>query len=169
MKRSGEGCLQTAFASFKTVSYTSTVNGEGHLALVLGDVAGRKNVLVRMHARCLYGDVFGSTAVRLRSGDPHRPWSASPAKARACWCTCTRPARARACIIPPGHRQTPPQHETGIGAQILADLGLTTIRLLTNHPRKVVGVDAFGIEILEHVPVTADVREARAGILEDAG
>jgi 3,4-dihydroxy 2-butanone 4-phosphate synthase/GTP cyclohydrolase II len=48
---------------------------------------------------------------------------------------------------------TPPQDETGIGAQILADLGLTTIRLLTNHPRKVIGVDAFGIEIVEQVPV----------------
>ena len=47
----------------------------------------------------------------------------------------------------------PPQDETGIGAQILADLGLTTIRLLTNHPRKVIGVDAFGIEIVEQVPV----------------
>ena len=48
---------------------------------------------------------------------------------------------------------TPPQDEVGIGAQILADLGLTTIRLLTNHPRKVIGVDAFGIEIVEQVPV----------------
>ena len=47
----------------------------------------------------------------------------------------------------------PPQDETGIGAQILADLGLTTIRLLTNHPRKVIGVDAFGIEIVEQLPV----------------
>ena len=54
---------------------------------------------------------------------------------------------------PAADGQTPPQHESGIGAQILADLGLTTIRLLTNHPRKVVGLDAFGIEIVEQVPV----------------
>ena len=50
-------------------------------------------------------------------------------------------------------RATLPQHESGIGAQILADLGLTTIRLLTNHPRKVLGLDAFGIEIVEQVPI----------------
>jgi 3,4-dihydroxy 2-butanone 4-phosphate synthase/GTP cyclohydrolase II len=53
----------------------------------------------------------------------------------------------------PGDTHTPPQDETGIGAQILADLGLSTIRLLTNHPRKVIGVDAFGIEIVEQVPI----------------
>ena len=65
VERRGEGCLQTEFGSFKTVSYVSTFNGEAHVALVLGDVAGRKNVLVRMHARCVYGDVFGSTRVQL--------------------------------------------------------------------------------------------------------
>jgi 3,4-dihydroxy 2-butanone 4-phosphate synthase/GTP cyclohydrolase II len=50
-------------------------------------------------------------------------------------------------------QQTAPQHETGIGAQILADLGLSTIRLLINHPRKVLGLDAFGIEIVEQIPL----------------
>jgi 3,4-dihydroxy 2-butanone 4-phosphate synthase/GTP cyclohydrolase II len=55
--------------------------------------------------------------------------------------------------VPVPEGQAPPQHESGIGAQILADLGLTTIRLLTNHPRKVVGLDAFGIEIVDQVPV----------------
>jgi 3,4-dihydroxy 2-butanone 4-phosphate synthase/GTP cyclohydrolase II len=57
---------------------------------------------------------------------------------------------------PPVHgmaNHAPPQDETGIGAQILADLGLSTIRLLTNHPRKVIGVDAFGIEIVDQIPV----------------
>jgi 3,4-dihydroxy 2-butanone 4-phosphate synthase/GTP cyclohydrolase II len=51
------------------------------------------------------------------------------------------------------HQQTAPQHESGIGAQILADLGLSTIRLLTNHPRKVLGLDAYGIEIVEQIPI----------------
>ena len=122
------------------------------MALVNGDVAGRSNVLVRMHARCVYGDVFGSTQ-----------------------CDCQQIIRASLSRIsaegagvlvylhqsglgPCTHYPSPdgpsrPQHESGIGAQILADLGLTTIRLLTNHPRKVLGLDAFGIQIIEQVPV----------------
>jgi 3,4-dihydroxy 2-butanone 4-phosphate synthase / GTP cyclohydrolase II len=51
------------------------------------------------------------------------------------------------------HQPAAPQHESGIGAQILADLGLSTIRLLTNHPRKVLGLDAYGIEIVEQIPI----------------
>lgn len=150
VRRAGEGCLQTPLADFKTISYVSTFNNESHLALVLGDVAKRDNVLVRMHARCLYGDVFGSSACNCQ------------ALIRA---SMSRIAREGAGVLvylhqtgsgarthyPAGERQAPPQHESGIGAQILADLGLTTIRLLTNHPRKVVGLDAFGIEIVEQV------------------
>ena len=85
--------------------------------------------------------------------------SGSRRKAVACSCTCINPAWARVNITRriARHQLAPPQDETGIGAQILADLGLSTIRLLTNHPRKVLGVDAFGIEILEHVPVTPEV------------
>ncbi len=152
IQRRGEGCLRTEFGSFKTISYVSTIDGSSHVALVSGDVAGRSNVLVRMHARCIYGDVFGSTQ-----------------------CNCQQMIRASLAKLaeePPGvlvylHQSgvaprthypaneghAPPQHESGIGAQILADLGLTTIRLLTNHPRKVVGLEAFGIDIVEQVPI----------------
>jgi 3,4-dihydroxy 2-butanone 4-phosphate synthase/GTP cyclohydrolase II len=152
VERRGEGCIDTEFGSFRTISYVSPINGEAHLALVRGEVARRANVLVRMHARCLLGDVFGSTQ-----------------------CDCQRTLRASLARIAeegagvvvylhqsglgarkhyqPGDTHTPPQDETGIGAQILADLGLSTIRLLTNHPRKVIGVDAFGIEIVEQVPI----------------
>ena len=62
IQRRAEGCLDTEFGSFKTVTYGSTVNDEAHLALVHGDVRGKENVLVRMHSRCVMGDVFGSTA-----------------------------------------------------------------------------------------------------------
>src|SRR5579862_1174460 len=64
VERRDEGCLHTEFGSFKTVSYVSTFNNEGHVALVFGDIAHRPNVLVRMHARCVDGDVFGSTRCR---------------------------------------------------------------------------------------------------------
>jgi 3,4-dihydroxy 2-butanone 4-phosphate synthase/GTP cyclohydrolase II len=144
LERRAEGCLRTEFGEFKTVTFVSTIDGEQHIALVRGEVAGADNVLVRMHARCIAGDVFGSTD---------------------CDCQATlRAALARIADEGQGvlvylhetgmgerkhasggdHR---PIHESGIGAQILADLGLTTIRLLTNHPRKVFGLDAFGIEI----------------------
>jgi 3,4-dihydroxy 2-butanone 4-phosphate synthase/GTP cyclohydrolase II len=152
LERRGEACLETEFGSFKTIAYVSAFDGEAHTALVHGDIASQPNVLVRMHARCLYGDVFGSTR-----------------------CDCSRTIRASLERIAaegagvlvylhqtglgtrkhyaPGDGATRPQHESGIGAQILADLGLTTIRLLTNHPRKVVGLDAFGIEIVDQVPL----------------
>ncbi len=158
VERRGEGCLDTEFGSFKTITYVSPINGEAHLALVRGDVARKKNVLVRMHARCLLGDVFGSAQ-----------------------CNCQETLRASMARIAEegegvlvylhqtglgarkhypdsvGHsNNTPPQDETGIGAQILSDLGLSTIRLLTNHPRKVLGVDAFGIEIVDQVPIRTE-------------
>src|SRR5216117_3700638 len=62
IQRRAEGCLDTEFGSFKTVTFGSTVNDEAHLALVHGEVRGKDNVLVRMHSRCVLGDVFGSTA-----------------------------------------------------------------------------------------------------------
>ena len=152
LERRAEGCLRTGWGDFKTVTFVSTIDGEQHLALVRGDIAGRDNVLVRMHARCVAGDVFHSTE---------------------CDCQATleaslqRIAEEGAGVLvylhetglgerkhSPGGEQRP-IHEAGIGAQILADLGLTTIRLLTNHPRKVFGLDAFGIEITGSVPLQA--------------
>jgi 3,4-dihydroxy 2-butanone 4-phosphate synthase / GTP cyclohydrolase II len=137
----------------------SPINSETHVALVRGDVRGARNVLVRMHARCLLGDVFGSTQCECRE-----TLRASLERIAGEGCGVLvylhqSGLGARRHYMSPlhGHEQAPPQEETGIGAQILADLGLTTIRLLTNHPRKVVGVDAFGIEILEHVPLTPAV------------
>ncbi len=170
VRRAAEGCIETEFGEFRTVAYTTDLNPEYHLALVLGEVAGREGVLVRMHSRCLYGDVFGSTG-----------------------CDCSRLVRNSLRAIAeegsgvlvylhesgPGFRidrervgaprvvshgrdfmhykgeagQRQLQHEHGIGAQILSDLGLHTIRLLTNHPRKIVALEGFGIEIVDQLPV----------------
>jgi 3,4-dihydroxy 2-butanone 4-phosphate synthase/GTP cyclohydrolase II len=162
VERRAEGCLDTEFGSFKTVSYVSPINGESHLALVRGNVRGARNVLVRMHARCLLGDVFGSTQCECR--DTLRASLERIAEEGAGVLVYLHQtglgARQHHTPVLHRHEQAPPQEETGIGAQILADLGLSTIRLLTNHPRKVLGVDAFGIEILSHVPVTAEVIKA---------
>jgi 3,4-dihydroxy 2-butanone 4-phosphate synthase/GTP cyclohydrolase II len=153
VERKGQGCLQTEFGAFKTINYVSTFNGETHMALVFGEVSGHKDVLVRMHARCVYGDVFGSTQCNCRQmvGGSLRRIAEEGAGVLV---YLHQSGSERRHHYPAADGQAPPQHETGIGAQILADLGLSTIRLLTNHPRKVVGLDAFGIQIVEQVPVS---------------
>src|SRR4051794_32582551 len=67
VRRMAEGCIQTEFGEFRTIAYSSDLNPEYHLALIRGDVAGKENVLVRMHSRCIYGDVFGSTTCQCNS------------------------------------------------------------------------------------------------------
>ena len=149
VERRGEGCLPTAYGPFKTINYVSTFDGEQHVALVLGDVARQKSVLVRMHARCTYGGVFGSTQCNCREmiEGSLRQIAEDGSGVLVYLHQSGAGVRKHAAV------EGAPQHESGIGAQILADLGLTKIRLLTNHPRKVVGLDAFGIEIVDQVPV----------------
>jgi 3,4-dihydroxy 2-butanone 4-phosphate synthase/GTP cyclohydrolase II len=170
VRRLAEGCLQTEFGQFRTIAYASSTDPETHLALVHGDVAGGENVLVRMHARCAFGDVFGATTC-----DCRRIVQASLERiaAEGAGVLVYLHHTGRGIRIVPSetgidqlvaHSREPVnytsadgqrllQYETGIGAQILSDLGLRTIRLLTNHPRKVVGLEAFGIRITERVPV----------------
>jgi 3,4-dihydroxy 2-butanone 4-phosphate synthase/GTP cyclohydrolase II len=168
--RLAEGSIQTEFGEFRTIAYASDLNPETHLALVRGDIAGKENVLVRMHARCMFGDVFASTScdcARL----VHRSMQAiaEAGEGVLVYLHGTGPGFriVRENYDAPrlashdrdithykgeaGQRQL--QHEHGIGAQILSDLGLHTIRLLTNHPRKIVALEGFGIEIVDQVPV----------------
>jgi 3,4-dihydroxy 2-butanone 4-phosphate synthase/GTP cyclohydrolase II len=170
VRRAYEGCIQTEFGEFKTVAYGSDLNPEIHLALVRGDVAGSENVLVRMHSRCIYGDVFGSTQCQCRqliSGSLKR--IAEEGAGVLVYLHETGPgfqvqpdsggsgrmvSHSRDFMHYAGAQgQMQLQHESGIGAQILSDLGLHTIRLLTNHPRKIVALEGFGIEIVGQEPV----------------
>jgi 3,4-dihydroxy 2-butanone 4-phosphate synthase/GTP cyclohydrolase II len=171
IRRVAEGSIQTAAGEFRTIAYTSDLDPETHIALVKGDVKGQENVLVRMASRCMFGDVFGSTScdcaqlvqrslraieaagmgvlVYLHGTGPGfrivREGFDAPRLASHDRDFTHYKGEA-------GQRQL--QHEHGIGAQILSDLGLHTIRLLTNHPRKIVALEGFGIEIVEQVPVT---------------
>ena len=170
LHRAAEGCLETEFGDFRTIAYTSDINPEHHLVLVRGEVAGEEGVLVRMHSRCIYGDVFGSSSCdcgRLvrdslraiaeegrgvlvylhESGPGFRTQRDADGNRRMV-------SHGRDFMHYKGEAgQRQLQHEHGIGAQILSDLGLHTIRLLTNHPRKIVALEGFGIEITDQIPI----------------
>lgn len=171
--RIGEGFLETRFGPFRSIAYASDypsdAKSETHLALIFGEVAGQENVLVRMHSHCVYGDIFGSTQCDCRKLiDGSLAQIASEGLGVLVYLHQTglgfqiqsdeigsrrlvSHGRGLAFQGTDGQRQL--QHESGIGAQILTDLGLHTIRLLTNHPRKIVALDGFGIEIVNQVPV----------------
>ena len=181
--RIAEAPLETIHGAFRMIVYTSEVDREQHIALVAGDLndaePGAKPPLVRVHSHCLTGDVFGST-----SCDCHELVSrsleniASEGRGVLVYLHHTgrgfriegstgvahggSPARvlchSRGEIDSDIARQRMVQHESGIGAQILRDLGLTDIRVLTNHPRKVVALEGYGITIADQVPLALDER-----------
>jgi 3,4-dihydroxy 2-butanone 4-phosphate synthase/GTP cyclohydrolase II len=170
VKRVADGCVQTEFGEFRTIAYSTEFSSEYHVALVRGEVAGLEGVLVRMHSRCMFGDVFNASSCDC--GNMIRnSLKAIAAEGRGVlvYLHETGPgfqverkpySDARIAIhgrdfmhYKDGAGQRQMQHEHGIGAQILSDLGLHTIRLLTNHPRKIVALEGFGIEILEQLPV----------------
>jgi 3,4-dihydroxy 2-butanone 4-phosphate synthase/GTP cyclohydrolase II len=151
--REGERCLAAAAGEFRVVTYRSTVDEERHLALVHGDVAGAEQVLVRMQSHCLAGVIFGSGECECRElVQRAMERMVREGTGVLVYLHQTRPGFRdhKALLSPDGQRAL--QYENGLGAQILSDLGLHTIRLLTNHPRKVVGLEAFGIEIVEQIP-----------------
>jgi 3,4-dihydroxy 2-butanone 4-phosphate synthase/GTP cyclohydrolase II len=170
VRRLAEGCIQTEFGEFRTIAYATSTDPETHLALVRGELHGREGILVRMHARCAYGDTFAAATCdcqKIIRGSLERIAEAGsgvlvylhhtgpgfrvlPRDGSADQLV-THPRDYMNYATADGQRLL--QYETGIGAQILSDLGLRTIRLLTNHPRKVVGLEAFGIRIVERLPV----------------
>ena len=154
VQRQSEGCLRTEFGDFKSITYSSTIVQEMHLALVHGEIAGRENVLVRMHSHCIYGDVFESSECQChRVVRRSLERIAQEGAGVLVYLNKTGPGIRNHASFGTPDGQKLLQHESGLGAQILSDLGLHTIRLLTNHPRKVVGLDAYGIQIVEQVPV----------------
>jgi 3,4-dihydroxy 2-butanone 4-phosphate synthase/GTP cyclohydrolase II len=170
IRRVAEGALETEFGEFRAIAYASDFDPEYHVAVVRGEVRGKERVLVRMHSRCVYGDVFGSTSCdcgRLvrnslraiaedglgvlvylhETGPGFRIEQTAHGEPRMA-------SHGRDFMHYEGEAgQRQLQHEHGIGAQILSDLGLHTIRLLTNHPRKIVALEGFGIEVVEQTPV----------------
>jgi 3,4-dihydroxy 2-butanone 4-phosphate synthase / GTP cyclohydrolase II len=168
--RIGEAMVETPYGAFRLIAYESEVDGgESHIALVRGDLeSGSAPVLVRMHAHCVMGDVFGATTCDCRTtmegalraiaheGRGALIYLHQTSKGFSVERMGDRTMLAfhrdrRLPSLPESERKT--QREIGIGAQILSDLNLRRIRLLTNHPRRVAALEGFGIEIVEQVPV----------------
>lgn len=168
--RVGEALVNTRHGEFRVIAYASEVEGgDSHLALVRGEIdRGDEPVLVRMHAHCLMGDVFGSAGCDCRA-TLEGSLEAIAAEGRGALIYLHQSARGFSVekvgdqtaisfhkdrsqpTLPESQRRT--QREIGLGAQILSDLGLRRIRLLTNHPRRVAALEGFDIEIVGQVPV----------------
>ncbi len=170
LRRVAEGSVETPYGEFRSVAYQSDLDPEVHIALVRGSVENGEPVLVRMHSHCLLGDVFLSTRCECRQMiERSLERIAAEGRGVLVYLHQTGPgyslepaAGGEKRIVshtPDYYQQTTEagrrrlQYQSGIGAQILSDLGLKTIRLLTNHPRKVVALEGFGIRILDQVPV----------------
>ena len=172
--RVGEALVETRFGEFRLIAYESEVDGgESHVALIKGESsrdieASDAPVLVRMHAHCLMGDVFGATGCECHAtleGSLRRiaqegrgaliylhqtSQGFSVEKVGDRSALSFHRGRKLPCLLD-NERQT--QREIGIGAQILSDLNLRRIRLLTNRPESVAALEGFGIEIVDQVPV----------------
>jgi 3,4-dihydroxy 2-butanone 4-phosphate synthase / GTP cyclohydrolase II len=168
--RVGEALVDTRFGEFRLIAYESENDGgESHIALIRGEIENSDSpVLVRMHAHCLLGDVFGATGCECHAtleGSLRR--IAQEGRGAVIYLHQTskgfsiEKAGDRNALVfhrgrkPPSlletERQT--QREIGIGAQILSDLNLRKIHLLTNRPKRVAALEGFGIEIVDQLPV----------------
>ncbi len=161
--------MPTDYGDFQLHLYRSKLDGQNHIALVKGEVTGKENVLVRVHSECLTGDVFGSR--RCDCGPQlHQAMKQISEAGRGVIIYMRQEGRGiglgpkiQAYKLQEGGLDTVEANlklgygmdlrEYGLGAQILADLGLKTIHLLTNNPKKVVGLEGYGLEIVKQVPI----------------
>lgn len=170
VRRVAEGVLPTEYGEFRMIVYKSDVDEEQHVALVRGELAGSEPPLVRVHSHCLTGDAF-----RSKTCDCHElvenSLQAIAEAGRGVFVYLHHAGRGfmleqgavgevpeiryhqRGQLDKELSRQRLVQRESGVGAQILIDLGLKAIRVMTNHPRKVVALEGYGLTIADQVPI----------------
>ena len=183
VRRIAEVRLPTTYGEFKGIGYESMADGRCHLALVKGEVEGKENVLVRVHSECLTGDVFGS--LRCDCGAQLRlalQMIEEEGEGVLLYIIGHEgrgiglPHKLRAYMLQEEGMDTveanlelgfpPDARDYGIGAQILSDLGLTTMRLLTNNPAKRVGLEGYGLKVAERIPLVIEPNEENYAYLK---
>ena len=164
--------LPTYYGDFKLHLYSTDVDEYYHIALTRGEVSGKENVLVRVHSSCVTGDIFGSSRCDCGS-QLHAAMSQVDREGSGVILYMMQEGRGiglankiKAYKLQENGRDTveanedlgfkPDLRDYGIGAQILSDLGLTSIRLLTNNPTKVIGLKGYGLEIIERVSLEVE-------------
>ena len=173
--------MQTVYGDFNAVAFREKLTGKHHVALVKGEVEGAENVLVRVHSECLTGDVFHS--LRCDCGEQlEQALGRIASEEHGVLLYIAQEGRGigllnklRAYELQENGYDTveanlelgfqPDMRDYGIGNQILAELGLTTIRILTNNPKKITGIEGFGLEVVEQVPIETTPNEQNARYL----
>ena len=182
VQRVAETHLPTRHGEFRAIAYRSTVDAQEHVALVKGEIDDESPVLIRVHSECLTGDVFGS--LRCDCGDQMAmALQAIEAEQRGVFVLMRQEGRGiglhnklRAYALQDQGLDTVEANEQlgfpmdlrkyGVGAQILRDLGVRRFRAMTNNPKKLIGLQGFGLEMVERVPLLAPPREENRRYLE---
>jgi 3,4-dihydroxy 2-butanone 4-phosphate synthase/GTP cyclohydrolase II len=182
IRRAATVAMPTKYGDFKAVGYESVIDGSHHVAMVKGDVAGKKDVLVRVHSECLTGDVFGSLrcdcgeqlAEALKRVEDEGLGVVLYMRQEGRGIGLINKLKAYA--LQEQGRDTVEANielgfdadlrDYGVGAQILADLGLSTIRIMTNNPKKIVALEGYGLQVtgreaIEIVPQDGNVAYLR--------
>jgi 3,4-dihydroxy 2-butanone 4-phosphate synthase / GTP cyclohydrolase II len=181
VERGAEVRLPTDLGEFRAVAFREKLTGKTHVALVKGEVDGAENVLVRVHSECLTGDVFHS--LRCDCGE-QLEHALAQIESEGCGVLLYMAQEGRGIGLLNKLRAYELQEQGldtveanvelgfpadardyGIGNQILADLGLTTIRILTNNPKKLTGIDGFGLTVVEQVPIEVVPRDENRAYL----